>query len=145
MMISMRFCFLLLFAIFTTGVRAAEPAPFEIREVVGEETTSLPAPADLGKVVVDQTALEMVMAEVDKHGIPRVLITFNAEGREAFAEATREQVGRRLAILIEGEVVVAPIIMTPLLDGKVVITGNYSEAETEALAAKLQAAMAKGD
>jgi len=74
-----------------------------------------------------------------------VLITFNAEGREAFAEATREQVGRRLAILIEGEVVLAPVIMTPLLDGKVVITGNYSEAETEALAAKLQAAMAKGD
>jgi len=123
------------------GLQAAEPAPFEIREVIAEVSGELPVAEELGKVVVDQTALESAVAEVDQYGVPRVLITFNAEGKEAFAGATRERVGERLAILIDGEVVVAPVIRTSIVDGKVVITGNYSEEETEALAAQLQAAI----
>jgi len=55
------------------GLQGAEPAPFEIREVIAEVSGELPVAEELGKVVVDQTDLESAVAEVDQYGVPRVL------------------------------------------------------------------------
>jgi len=54
-------------------------------------------------------------------------ITFDSAGARTFAALTRENVGRQIAILLDGEVVSAPNVNEPILGGSAVITGMGSE------------------
>ncbi|MFM7182889.1 MAG: protein translocase subunit SecD [Verrucomicrobiales bacterium] len=52
-----------------------------------------------------------------------VSLVFNADGRSAFGELTRQHVGERLAVVLDGEVVSAPRINEPILAGTAQISG----------------------
>jgi len=89
------------------------------------------------KVLLDQTALKSVGVQTDSSGHPRIGITFSDEGRKRFAEVTRERIGQRLAIIIDGQLYNAPMIRTEIPGGKAEISGNFSEEEANVLAAKI--------
>jgi SecDF, P1 head subdomain len=57
-------------------------------------------------------------------------VEFNAAGAEKMRRATLDHEGRPMAILIDGEVVMAPVIRSPI-GRSAVINGNYSKAEAE--------------
>ena len=57
-------------------------------------------------------------------------VRFNPAGAEKMRRATTAHVGRPIAILIDGEVVMAPVIRDPI-DGAALITGDYTRAEAE--------------
>lgn len=63
-----------------------------------------------------------------------VSIDFTAEGRERFAKVTTELLDQRLAILVNDELIVAPIVRTPITGGRAMISGNYSKAEARRIA-----------
>jgi SecD/SecF fusion protein len=71
-------------------------------------------------------------------GKPEISFTMDADGALAFEKVTRENVGRRLAIVLDGEVSSAPNINGVIPGGRGQITGNYTEKEAEALANVLQ-------
>lgn len=48
------------------------------------------------------------------------------EGAETFAKITRENIGRQLAITLDGVVQTAPKINTEIPSGSGVITGDYT-------------------
>jgi SecD/SecF fusion protein len=52
-----------------------------------------------------------------------VTLVFSNEGRAAFGELTRQHVGERLAVVLDGEVVSAPRINEPILAGEARISG----------------------
>jgi preprotein translocase subunit SecD len=52
-------------------------------------------------------------------------LTFTPEGAEKMREATRLHVGEHLQLLIDGEVVMAPLIRAPI-SSSAVLTGNYT-------------------
>ena len=52
-----------------------------------------------------------------------VEITFDADGKEAFAQVTADHIGERIVILVNGETVSTPVVNEPITDGKSVITG----------------------
>lgn len=54
---------------------------------------------------------------------PMVALEFNEEGRSLLAEVTRENVGKQLAIFLDGELMQAPVIQSEITDGQAVITG----------------------
>jgi len=90
------------------------------------------------KVLLDQTALKSAKVIADKrNGNPLIEIAFTAEGKERFAEVTRKNVGRRLAIVIEGRLYSAPSIRTEIPGGRAEISGSFSEPEAKELAAKI--------
>lgn len=60
-------------------------------------------------------------------------VELNASGAEKMRRATTGHVGRPMAVLIDGEVVMAPILRTPI-SGSAVITGNFTKAEAERIA-----------
>ncbi len=62
-----------------------------------------------------------------------IAITFNAAGAKRMEAATRSHAGQPLAILIDGEVVMAPVIRATITD-QALITGNYTRAEAERIA-----------
>ena len=71
-------------------------------------------------------------------GRPEIAFTMNADGAEIFAQVTRENVGQRLAIILDGEVVSAPNINGPIPGGSGQITGDFSEKEAFELATALE-------
>ena len=68
---------------------------------------------------------------------PVVVITFNSEGAKLFADITRDNLGVPLAIILDGEVLSAPILRAFIPDGVTQIEGNFSEEEATELADNL--------
>ena len=64
--------------------------------------------------------------------------TLNGTGAEIFGRVTRENVGRRLAIVLDGVVRSAPVIQTPIETGRGQITGNFDYKEAQDLANVLE-------
>jgi len=71
-------------------------------------------------------------------GQPYISLQFNTDGAKAFAKLTRDNVGRRLAIIIDNEVLSAPNINEPILGGKGQITGTFTFEEASILSRALR-------
>jgi preprotein translocase subunit SecD len=67
----------------------------------------------------------------------------SAAGRKRFAEVTRQNIGKRLAIIIDGQLCSAPVIRSEITSGKGQITGNFTPQEARALSDKINAALKK--
>lgn len=72
-------------------------------------------------------------------GSPEVTLEWNADGTKLFADITKNNVGKRLAIFLDDQVVSAPTINTPILDGSAVISGNFTLDTAKQLATQLNA------
>jgi preprotein translocase subunit SecD len=92
-------------------------------------------------VLLDQTALQSAKASTDALGHPVIEINFTDDGRGRFAELTRQNIGKRLAILIDGRLYMAPVVQTEISGGKAQISGSFSNQEARDLAAKLNASL----
>lgn len=71
-------------------------------------------------------------------GMPVVSFKFNSLGGKKFGEATSENVGERLAIVLDNEVISAPVINGPIIGGSGIITGNFSVKSANDLALLLR-------
>ncbi|MFQ5897894.1 MAG: protein translocase subunit SecD [Candidatus Methylomirabilia bacterium] len=72
-------------------------------------------------------------------GEPFVSVEFNKVGAKAFAELTERNVGRRLAIILDGSLHSAPVIRERIPLGRAQITGGFTVEEATDLAIVLRA------
>lgn len=70
---------------------------------------------------------------------PVVQITFTDEGTKLFGELTRANIGAPIAIVLDGQIVSAPIVQTAITDGVAIITGGFSVDEAKQLTIQLNA------
>src|SRR5947199_8308740 len=70
---------------------------------------------------------------------PIVNFRFNANGARQFAQATQENVGKPFAIVLDNEVISAPIIREPILGGSGQISGTFTVQAANDLAILLRA------
>lgn len=70
---------------------------------------------------------------------PIISLEMNEEGRELFADITKQNVDEVLAIFVDGMPIMTPVISTPILDGKAVINGDFTVEEAKNLAIQLNA------
>ena len=68
-----------------------------------------------------------------------VSFKFNLKGAQRFGQATSENVGRRMAIVLDNEVVSAPVIRSAITGGSGQITGNFSVQQANDLSILLRA------
>jgi protein-export membrane protein SecD len=59
-------------------------------------------------------------------GEPDVLFRFDTVGAREFGDATKENVNKRFAIVLDNQIIEAPVIREPILGGSGDITGNFS-------------------
>ncbi len=71
---------------------------------------------------------------IDQYGKPAVNITFDSDGARIFDRITGENVGRQLAIVLDGVVYSAPRIKDRISGGSAEITGNFTHDEAAKLA-----------
>jgi preprotein translocase subunit SecD len=69
---------------------------------------------------------------------PLVSIQFDAQGGAKFAKLSSENVGKRFAIILDGEVISAPVFNEPILSGAAQISGNFTTDSAYELAIQLQ-------
>jgi preprotein translocase subunit SecD len=70
---------------------------------------------------------------------PYVALTFNSVGAMIFQELTRENVKKRLAIVLDDSIYSAPVIQEEIPGGRAQITGQFSTEEARDLAIVLRA------
>ena len=70
---------------------------------------------------------------------PEVQLQFNSEGKKLFAEITERNVGKRVAIYLDGMPISIPVVNEPITDGRAVISGNFSIDEAKTLVQRLNA------
>jgi preprotein translocase subunit SecD len=80
-----------------------------------------------------------VQADPNSPGNWQVAIEFNAVGARIFGEATEQNVGKHLAIILDGSVYSAPRINERIPGGRAVITGTFTIEEARDLAIVLRA------
>jgi preprotein translocase subunit SecD len=57
-------------------------------------------------------------------------VEFNAAGAQKMCQATAKHVGRLVAILLDGQVIMAPVLRSPI-DASAEVTGHFTKAEAE--------------
>jgi protein-export membrane protein SecD len=74
-----------------------------------------------------------------RSGEPIVSFRFNTSGSRKFAQATSENVGQPFAIVLDNEVISAPVIREPITGGAGQISGNFTVQQANDLAILLRA------
>ncbi len=84
--------------------------------------------------------LEDARVSIDqKFNEPYVSLTFNALGAKIFDRITAQNVGKRLAIILDGNVYSAPVIRERISGGRAQISGSFTMEEARDLAIVLRA------
>jgi hypothetical protein len=115
-------------------VRLAEEAPASgLREVVisGSDRRIY---LDQETVVTNSDIAQAQVVEGDAGSTFSVAITFNADGAAKMLRASQSHIGRPQAILLDGEVVMAPVVRSPITTAAT-ISGNFTRAEAERIVA----------
>ncbi len=87
------------------------------------------------------TGEELVDAQpaFDQNGRPAVNFRFNPSGGRKFGDYTAQNIGNPFAIVLDGEVISAPVIQSHIPGGSGIITGRFSVEESTQLAILLRA------
>ncbi|MEM6656589.1 MAG: protein translocase subunit SecD [Pseudomonadota bacterium] len=87
------------------------------------------------------TGEELVDAQpaFDQNGRPAVNFRFNTSGARKFGDYTLENIGEPFAIVLDDEVISAPVIQSHIPGGSGIITGNFTVEESTNLAILLRA------
>ncbi len=68
------------------------------------------------------------------YGQREIVMEFTGEGAKQFGKVTTEHVGKRLAIVLDGQLYSAPNLREPILGGTAQITGTFSEDDAKSVA-----------
>lgn len=103
-----------------------------------------------GEIKVDPYASKYVKTELtgrflDKSilefnqttGEPVVSLVFDEEGSKLFEKITTENVGKTVAIFLDGEPISIPVVNEPISGGRAQISGNFTAVEAKTLVGRL--------
>lgn len=91
------------------------------------------APVVTGEELVD------AQPSFDQNGSPAVSFRFNPQGARVFGEYTAANIGQPFAIVLDDEVISAPVIQSAIPGGSGIITGRFTVEESTELAVLLRA------
>ncbi|MFH1078542.1 MAG: protein translocase subunit SecD [Patescibacteria group bacterium] len=104
------------------------------------ETDIVPAQEDWKNTELTGKNLKRAYLDFDQNmGAAQVALTFDDEGTKMFAEITKRNVGKPVAIFLDGEPISVPTVETEITGGQAVISGNFSITEAKLLSQRLNA------
>ena len=89
--------------------------------------------------VVTGEELTDAQPSFDQNGRPAVNFRFNTSGARKFGQYTSDHIGDPFAIVLDNEVISAPVIESAITGGSGIITGSFDVAESTRLATLLRA------
>lgn len=68
---------------------------------------------------------------------PMVVVSFNDDGKKMFAEITKNNIGKQMAIYLDGNTISSPVIQEEIAGGEATISGNFTTIEAKTLVQRL--------
>ena len=120
------------------GLWSVKPSEFftegNLYELVAIKVASRDGKAPLDGGVVTDARVNFNGAQKGGSGAPSVSMTMNAEGASIWAHLTKDNIGKQVAIVLDGLVYSYPTVNTEITGGSSEITGNFDVQEAEDLA-----------
>jgi len=91
------------------------------------------------ETLLDGSYLKKAQVASDQFGKPEVAFTLSSEGAKKFAKITEENVGKRMAIVLDKKILSMPVIRERIPGGQVRITGDFTMKDAQDLALVLRA------
>jgi beta-lactamase regulating signal transducer with metallopeptidase domain/formylglycine-generating enzyme required for sulfatase activity len=121
---------------------SADTEAMVMRVTVGDRQRAVEEIVQVRKeILLDHTAIASAIAQADPLGNPVIEVQMTEAGAQRFAEVTRANIGRQLAIVVDGRLLIAPRIHSEIIGGRLQITGSFSVKEAVELADKMNAAV----
>ena len=93
----------------------------------------------LGPTFIEGTQIASAQAQPNPQGAGYVVsLTFKSQGAQAWGEYTTQNIGKRVAFVLDGDVVSAPEITVPILGGATEISGQFNQERAQELAQVLR-------
>ena len=124
----------------STGIRVEIPAvtdPAAVLDLIG-------SPAKLefldpdGNVFMEGRHLQAATPTRDQDSKPAITFTLTKEGGKLFGDMTAQSIGRSIAIQLDGQVLMNPTVNEAIYGGGVLVTGDFTEEETQNICLQLQ-------
>ncbi len=121
-------------------VGAAPPPDGTVIQTDFTQSESSPIDPALPVYNTVMTGADLTSAQVstDQLGRPNIVFELTPDGATKFSEFTSANVGRYLAIVLDKQVISAPVISTPITDGRGEISGDYTFEDANSLAIQLR-------
>ncbi|RMH06069.1 MAG: protein translocase subunit SecD [Nitrospirae bacterium] len=91
------------------------------------------------QAVLTGDVLQDARVSIGDFNEPLVLVTFDSKGAKEFERITAENIGKRMAIVLDGVIYSAPVIQDRITGGRAQITGAFTTEEANDLAIVLRA------
>ena len=127
-------------------LRTGEPVPPGYEKLREVDASKNGAPSEVHEYIVRKQPENKLAGDIVKSamvvrnnmGQPEISFTLNDDAAKRFADTTKDNVNRQLAIVLDGVLESAPNIESPIETGSGSITGNYTIQQAEQLANVLQ-------
>ncbi|HLD56350.1 MAG TPA: hypothetical protein VJA00_01900, partial [Candidatus Omnitrophota bacterium] len=110
------------------------PAGFEVKSLEEEEGRPSETLVLESEAVITGERLTNASVGFDNYGQSTVEVQLDKEGAKIFDEVTFKNIGRRLAIVLDGKVHSAPVIRDRIPNGQGQISGNFTVEQASDLA-----------
>ncbi|MBI2334402.1 protein translocase subunit SecD [Candidatus Daviesbacteria bacterium] len=114
-------------------------AQLDFRQEPATPSADISEAIPTGLTGADLKKAQVTFGGSGKQAGPQVSIEFNEAGAQKFAEITRANVGKPLAIFLDDLPISAPVVQQEIIGGNAVITGQFSTEEAKNLAIQLNA------
>jgi preprotein translocase subunit SecD len=90
------------------------------------------------EVLLDGSTIKRAQVSSDQFGKPEVVFSLSTNGAKKFASVTEANVGRRLAIVLDGKIMTMPVIRERIPGGQVRISGDFTVKDAQDIALVLR-------
>ena len=114
----------------------SDNAEFGVDELISESGENLKISKRI--IMSGENLIDAQPSIQNQRNEPAVSFSLDRLGAQKFGRATTDNVGKRLAIVLDGKIISAPNINEPITSGNGIITGNFSFQEATDLALLLR-------
>jgi SecD/SecF fusion protein len=119
------------------AVQGRPPAGSEV--IYSDDDPAVPYLIESRVIVSGENLVDAQASFNQQTNEPVVSFRFDTKGAQRFGQATQQNVGRPFAIILDNEVLSAPVIREPILQGSGQISGNFTTQGANDLAVLLRA------
>ncbi len=113
------------------GKQFVPPVGYELKVATEVENNKTIKNYYFIKTIPEMGGKDIVSAspEIGQFGRRRISLGFNHKGAQDFSKVTHANVGKKLAVVLDGKLYCAPVIQTGIDQGQAIITGQFSRDE----------------
>lgn len=116
----------------------AQPTPTSAPDAAATATPATEAPATVYHTVMTGAGLDTASVQRSQAGEYEIAFILKVDSTKTFSDYTTSHTGQYLAIVLDKQVVSAPVIKVPITDGQGVISGSFTQESAQTLAVQLR-------